>query len=60
MSSTLTNGERVILPQDLVPVHYNLEISPDFDQLVFVGNEEVSKNLLLVVLKQRYKYVYIF
>ena len=46
MSSTLTNGERVILPQDLVPVHYNLEISPDFDQLVFVGNEEVSKNLL--------------
>lgn len=47
MTDATANNGRVLLPQDLIPVHYNLEIVPDFDQLVFLGNEEVSQNIIV-------------
>jgi aminopeptidase N len=37
----LTMTERVLLPNHLVPSHYALEISPDFDKLTFATTEEI-------------------
>jgi hypothetical protein len=35
-------SERVLLPNDLVPSHYDLILTPDFDKLEFDCTEEVT------------------
>jgi hypothetical protein len=34
--------DRVLLPRNLIPTHYNLEITPDFDKLEFIGDESIT------------------
>lgn len=34
-------SERVVLPTDLVPSHYTLELTPSLDRLDFYCNEEI-------------------
>jgi aminopeptidase N len=34
-------AERVVLPTQLIPTHYSLELSPDLEQLIFTCNEEI-------------------
>ena len=41
-SETDFKKERVLLPSNLVPTHYNLEITPDFDKFEFDGKQEVN------------------
>lgn len=44
--NTLLN-ERVLLPQDLMPYHYNLEITPNFEALGFIGIEEIFVDVIV-------------
>lgn len=34
--------ERVTLPTDVLPTHYSLELTPDFEKLEFFCNEEIN------------------
>jgi aminopeptidase N len=42
-------SERVLLPADVVPSHYSLELNPDFDSLEFQCNEEITVEVLNAV-----------
>ena len=41
----LTMTDRVVLPSDVVPQHYELELTPNFDKLDFFCNQVIEVNV---------------